>query len=530
MASRTDFAPALVSVLVPVLTASAALCVSPVAGAAELDWYGQVNGDWDGSVEDQGLTKTNWSPNFLAQSLLPTLADTVVFGRVAPTNTSLNLGAGFSSGAAEAWFTGSQAFTLQTGFLNALTEGRVDGVDARVFLTNGAVWRTGFNGRLEVGDQGYGLVDLQDSARVETTTVDIGIGPAGTGHARLFGVGARWEQTGTLTVGQRGQGWFDVLAGAQAEVFNAVVGQAAGSSGAVRVNGAGSALDVSVNLSVGVNGTGSLSIENGGRVSSQQTTLGATAGSSGTVTVTGAGSRWDNTADLILPFGRLDVLDGGTVQVGGVLDLQPSAAILINGGTLVLQSDFGAQFKPLDIQDGSLVMDGAILVPQLGNNEAQDEYVLDGEGLPSLVLRNGAEFRWKPRRDPGSITPIIEPVVVGDQRRGLLRIEAGSMADLAEVSIGRTVGASGEVQVVGQDASLEVGSIGVGGRLPLLSGSSTSGGSGLLSVADEGSATTLAVRIFEAGRVDIDGGTLRANGLDNSLGGTLAVNDGTLRI
>ncbi|MCP4842812.1 MAG: hypothetical protein GY887_13865, partial [Halieaceae bacterium] len=115
---------------------------------------------------------------------------------------------------------------------------------------------------------------------------------------------------------------------------------------------------------------------------------------------------------------------------------------------------------------------------------------------------------------------------VGFSGNGTLNVEAGGLVSNTDGYIGRFTGSTGVATVSGSGSqwnnsrSLYVGgdSLGAGG-----SGSLTIADSGLVDVAG----TT---KLWNAGMLALDGGSLTTGSFDNTAGGTFNFNTGTLRI
>jgi subtilase-type serine protease len=142
-----------------------------------------------------------------------------------------------------------------------------------------------------------------------------------------------------------------VRGGAQVNSGNAGFGGFAGSHGDVVVEGIDTRWGNSGNMVIGGNATGQLTVRDGGRVETATAVLGgpATTGffsgpaGNGTVFVSGAGSAFVASGNVSVGGdaataggrGRLEVADGGLVQVGGTLKVWDEGTLQIRGGMLL---------------------------------------------------------------------------------------------------------------------------------------------------------------------------------------------------
>jgi len=165
----------------------------------------------------------------------------------------------------------------------------------------------------------------------------VGYGSGSSGTATVTGSGSSWASSGDLHVGGYGTGIVTVADRGSLSSGDGYLGKESGSSGTATITGAGSSWTNGATtwddsyLYVGGGGTGTLNVENGGSVSTSFGYLGEESGSSGTATITGTGSSWTNSGSLYLggSAGDVSVLDGGTLNVGGLTRIY-------SGGTLTL--------------------------------------------------------------------------------------------------------------------------------------------------------------------------------------------------
>ena len=122
---------------------------------------------------------------------------------------------------------------------------------------------------LRVGNQGAGLLTIEDGAVATSSRTLIGQTGGAFGDGLISGPGARLDTFGSLIVGGGGMGRLRVDNGAVATADDAIVAQLLNSTGDVVVSGVGSQWTVGGSLDIGFHGFGSLTIEAGAQVTNE---------------------------------------------------------------------------------------------------------------------------------------------------------------------------------------------------------------------------------------------------------------------
>jgi len=287
------------------------------------------------------------------------------------------------------------------------------------------------------------------------------------------------------------------------------------SGGSITVNSSSASASLYL-ISVGDVGAGTLHVQNGGAISDSWAYVGDAPGSAGAATVEGPGSSWSNSLFLIVGqdgTGTLDILNGGEVQnthgrIGdqtgsdGTVTVDGSGSLWTTNQYLHLGSDGNGT---LNIRNGGAVV-----------NEDRT-YIAYAAGSSGTAIVDGAGSTWTHTHD----------LVVGNYGSATLEIRNGgavSNADAACLSF--SPGGDGTVIVDGAGSTWTNGSsVYVGGR------ETTAFGSGQLDVTDAGTVTVAdTLKIWGAGTVNLDGGTIRTGSLDLSEAGAFNFTDGTVTI
>ena len=194
---------------------------------------------------------------------------------------------------------------------------------------------------LAVGQNGTGMLTIQNGGTLTNEFGTIGNLPGGVGTVTVTGAGSSWTNVDAIVVGGLGTGTLTIENGGSAEDGSTAsstggsIGQSAGSIGTVIVTGVGSSWinGPSGGFNIGSFGAGALTIANGGRVidiTPLVTNIGNGAGSHGAVTVTGAGSLWSDIAGIRIGnsgTGALTIADSGRV-------IAPTVTIATNSGSI----------------------------------------------------------------------------------------------------------------------------------------------------------------------------------------------------
>ncbi|MDB5537711.1 MAG: hypothetical protein JWQ65_2586, partial [Devosia sp.] len=317
---------------------------------------GAVNVDGSGQVVINGLTYLGFDPN--------------VTGTVTVT--------GYGS----SWDNYS-SFTVGnygTGILNVENGGRTfsglsylgyqSGSTGTAMVTGAGSW---LSGELHVGYWGTAILNIEDSGHVVAwSSADLGYQSDGTGTATVKGAGSSWEILGALHIGEQGIGVLNVEDAGYASSYDGYLGFASGSTGTATVTGAGSSWTTS-SLTVGNGGTGTLTIADGGLVSvggARQVDVGLLSGSIGTINV-GAAAGDAAAAAGTLDAGTLDFGDGtGTLVFnhtgmpdGSALRFDPGisgvGAIEHLAGTTILTGDGSGFGGTTTVSGGTLIVGSA---------------------------------------------------------------------------------------------------------------------------------------------------------------------------
>ena len=260
------------------------------------------------------------------------------------------------TGADSSWDNSDELYVGQRGMgtLTVADGGSVTGTRGNVGRfsgSNGTVTVTGAGsswictGDLTVGEDGSGTLYIESGGEVSSPRGDLGQDTGSTGEATVNGADSQWTISGSMNVGLRGTGVLSIEAGGTVTATAADVGWYTGSEGTVTVTGAGSLWTISGMLvgsgGLGNGGDGTLNIDAGGEVANNFGYIGYYSGSTGEVTVTGADSQWTNSSDLYIGgssntaggTGTVSVLDGGSLDVGGVTKIYSGSTLTLGSGT-----------------------------------------------------------------------------------------------------------------------------------------------------------------------------------------------------
>ena len=286
--------------------------------------------------------------------------------------------------------------------------------------------------QLRVGNQGAGLLSINDGATVTNTNAFVAAGGGSFGDVLVSGQETMWGSLGTLAVGKGGFGALTITEGAQVTSDLGIIAQQLSSFGEVVVNGPGSSWTIFGTLDVGMSGFGTLIIEDGATVTNEVfATVGTfpkggpfnNEGGVGEVIVAGSGSTWTVNGDLyigLLAWGRWTLSGGGTVIVEGDLirggwlpdSDQPQTIIELAGSDdyetpAIDVSGLADGFEPrVDLVDG--------FVPKAGDTfmiaHADLELLPFAFDLPKLPP---PRF-WEIIQDANSVALHVGPVISGD--------------------------------------------------------------------------------------------------------------------
>lgn len=230
--------------------------------------------------------------------------------------------------------------------------------------TIGAGTSLDLSGALSVGPRGSGVLTLHSSS-LSSLRIVLGTLASGSGTALIQGGSASIEQT--IVVGQKGEGTLEIVDAAVVTAAEGAIALDVFSSGLMTVSGAGTTVSFSETLDVGFHGEGVLEIVDGGTAS----TVGSV-----TIGVIPAG--------FFVPLypggdGRVEVLRGGTLEVGGDLFVTVSGI-----GKLVVGD--GGRVK-VSGQMNALAPAQAALDFRIGVDDLGDEALID---VAQSILGGGA--------------------------------------------------------------------------------------------------------------------------------------------
>ncbi|WP_198033039.1 autotransporter domain-containing protein [Methylosinus sp. PW1] len=299
----------------------------------------------------------------------------------------------------------------------------------------GTSWMS--NGRITVGADGVGHLQLTDSATLTTTDVAfIGSNPGSTGFAEV-------SRGATATS--------DSPSGSNTAAL--AIGFAAGATGFLTIDGAGSSWTAKQSAVVGYGGKGTLTVSGAGafNVDGDILRIGRDAGSVGVVTLTDKGSAIGApNATVYVGYGGDGTLtiDKGAelfakaLQIGGLAN--GSGRTTVTNGLIGL-TDKGASIVIGKEKDSSGVL---TLSGPTAHLQAAGSFVIGDAGAGRLTLENGA-----------SLNLANTPVTLGASNGGSGKLVIDASAGAGEVKLGKvTVGerGNGVLSLIG-DSSGETG-------------------------------------------------------------------------
>ncbi len=328
-----------------------------------------------------------------------------------------------------------------------------------------------------IGGDNYGSLYIQNQGKVELTgaysRAILGNSTTGYGVVQVEGSGLRFESRNDMNVGNWGYGKLQISDGG-AVVTNIVdpgyypmaVGLESNSLGEVFIDGVASDGSRSQwrlygHITAGWQGHGTVSITNGALLSSMGGYIAGASGSAGSsVTLEGTGpgpdylpAEWNATSEIDVggtwqqsgDSGTLTVKEGGWVHISpgyDTLKIWPSGKVELLGGRITTGSfiNSGGTFTHTD---GTLEVVGGTFNPGGVN------YVLDGttvHNLPTVRLLDGATAN------------VTGDITVGNAHRGSMEISGGSQASCANAYIGRgaTSHLGSSVYLTGDNSRLSV--------------------------------------------------------------------------
>jgi T5SS/PEP-CTERM-associated repeat protein len=196
----------------------------------------------------------------------------------------------------------------------------VDSTGLVVVEGSGSNWNNWFS-NLNIGGSGSGVLLISGGGSVTSTVATIG--DHGHGLVSVNNSGSVWTSSGEIRVGNFGSGQLSIESGGLVSSANGIIARQPGSSGLVTVEGNGSRWNTAVILDVGASGIGTLNIQDGANVTSIYGRVGVMTGSLGSVNVDGIGSSWTNS----------DVLAVG-VSGAGKMTISRGAAVVSRAGSI----------------------------------------------------------------------------------------------------------------------------------------------------------------------------------------------------
>lgn len=434
---------------------------------------------------------------------------------------------------------------------------------------------------LTVADSGSGSVEIAGGSVITSNSGTIGNATGSTGTATVDGLGSSWTNTGSLVVGNSGTGALDIINGASVSTqslslgvtYSTGTGGTSRGNGSITIEGAGSTLN-SDTLYVGEVGIGTIDILNGGSMGSGLTNIGwgfPGIGSSGTVTVDGSGSSWLSSGDVLVGGdgggdGTLNIRNGGAVTnaagyigsasgsigtatvdgagstwtnsssltVGdagnGILNIQNGGNVSSSIGSIgAINSGNGAVL--VDGTNSTWTVSGGMLVGNFGTGSLD---ILNGGSVSSLGgIVGGCDFCGSPGigtvtvDGAGSSWTITDSLQLNSTGNATIDILNGGTINTVSGDIELGFGNLGDsaITVMGAGSNLTSGdSLFVGGN------NTFALGNGTLTVNSGGTVNvTNHLKVWDAGTVDLNGGTINTASLERD-NGSINFNAGALNL
>jgi T5SS/PEP-CTERM-associated repeat protein len=392
--------------------------------------------------------------------------------------------------------------------------GRLEGADGLVNIRGaGSTWDT--SAELQVGAAGQGSVAVEEGGRLTSRTGVLGAEASGQGVVEITGTDSVWEILpdsgsglgGDLYVGQDGYGLLLIDNGGRVLSSGAYIGNMSSASGTVMLENAGTIWENSGELQVGVAGGGSMNVEDGAHLISRTGVLGVESTGTGLVLVDYPGSLWEILPDPNTGLGgdlSVGQAGNGGLQIGSfmesgvaggtvaarnaVVGAQPGAEGLVSiegpnsvleieqelvigsrgdGGMFVRESgqvrtmlatiggEVGGTGSVSVRTDGWWLSTGAIIV---GNRGQGDVVISDGGHVYSDLTWMGMEAEGTADvlvTGPGS-SLTSSACYVGGFGQSRLTVADGGLVGNLEAGVGLGAGGMGEVFVTGPDSLWEV--------------------------------------------------------------------------
>ena len=155
------------------------------------------------------------------------------------------------------------------------------------------------NGSLAIGNSGMGVLVIEDGAHVTSQQGTVGrLFAFSEGTVNIDESGSTWDVNGTLRIGEQGVGIVTVQNGGSLESNDVNIGDTANSDGTLIVEGNSTDLQTSGTVRVGFQGNGSVRVRDGAEAFSPALVIGHQAGSDGSVLV--SFGQWITSDDQII--------------------------------------------------------------------------------------------------------------------------------------------------------------------------------------------------------------------------------------
>ncbi len=411
----------------------------------------------------------------------------------------------------------SSAYAYNTGGTSSLSTVLIDGA--------GSSWA--ISGTSKLGENGIGVVTVQNSGNLTITGGDIFLGYYSTGKGTLVvqsqgtvesgnatlgnqagaigtatvtGLNSSWTVDGDLTIGDYGTGSLFLNSAAMLTTTgNATLGSQAASTGTATVSDVGTEWQINGELKIGDNGSAKMLVENGAYISlAGNLAIADTAiNSTGSLTLDGNGSR-------IIGNGTSVTIGG---QGTGTMAVQNGADAIFSGAGVSLGEKQGGS-GTLTVQDNNTLMSvGSLTVGSGGTGIFNLLNSASFSTATSVTLGENATGIGTATIDDATMTD-ASTLTVGGSGTGTLNIQNGGSLTVqgSSLSIGEQAGSSGTLSLSGGSSALTysgditVGSYGSGVFAAQTGGQFTgtsmtlgenSGASGGLNITGAGSSVKL---------------------------------------
>jgi T5SS/PEP-CTERM-associated repeat protein len=445
---------------------SALLCGGAASADPALNWTGNTDNDW--------FKTTNWEWD---ANVIPTPTrearidhpDVIIAGPTIAKASNLLVGLG-STGSLT--IDGTLETTTAALGWNTPSTGTIS------LSGPSATWSN--SGGLYLGNEGSGILTIDNMASVSAGTTYLGAGYGGTGQIDLGG-GANFTSSGDLYIGYAGVGGGSQPAGTGVVNVtsgtlwntNGTLANGTGSTGTATITGGSSFWINTGTLTVGRGGVGTLTVSAGGSVSSIDGVIGQSTDAAGSsATVTGAGSTWNASGTLFVGnFGasELNVLSGGAVtSVAAVIGRHSTSTATVSG--VGSSWNTGALSVGGDIGDPGTAGNGTLAISS-GGSVTSSSAALGLNSTDSGTATIGGS---------GSIWDVNGTLSVGFNGTGTVTVSDNARLETAWMIIGHNAGSTGSATVTSGASLVDAGYLYVGND-----------GDGTLTISDGGSVTSV---------------------------------------